>query len=162
MLFRYVDYRAVNVWAVILSAAATAALSPASTFATLVALFVVLGITRGLLRVSSAVTVAELRSEGHDVGPASGVYSAGLDLGAIAGPALGGIVSNAFGVATMFAVMGVLTVVMYFAVAPPARPAARLSVPGLGPPGNARALLATLRRAPPASHHRSTTDSEPR
>jgi predicted MFS family arabinose efflux permease len=102
----------------------------------LVALFIVLGLARGILRVTSAATVAELRSEGRDVGLASGVYSAGLDFGAIAGPALGGVLGNALGLAGMFQVVGAASVAMYFAVA-------------LASPAGRSALRAGLRAAAP-------------
>jgi predicted MFS family arabinose efflux permease len=117
VMFRYLDYRAIDVWAVIVSGAATVVLPRVSAFGALVALFILLGVTRGILRVTSAASVAELRREGRDVGLASGVYNAGLDVGAIAGPALGGVLGTALGLATMFQIVGVASVVMYFAVA---------------------------------------------
>ncbi len=116
-IFRYLDYRAVNVWAVILSGAATVVLPRVSAFGGLIALFVLLGLTRGILRVTSAATVAELRPEGRDVGLASGVYNAGLDVGGIAGPAVGGALGTVLGLPAMFQIIGVASVLMYFAVA---------------------------------------------
>jgi predicted MFS family arabinose efflux permease len=86
-------------------------------FGALVVLFLVSGICRGLLRVTSAATVAEVRAEGHDVGVASGVYNAGLDIGAILGPFLGGLVANTMGIGPMFQVVAVGSAALYFAVA---------------------------------------------
>jgi predicted MFS family arabinose efflux permease len=80
-------------------------------------LFVLLGFCRGILRVTSAATVAELRSEGKDVGIASGVYNAGLDIGAIIGPAIGGVLGNAFGLPAMFQIVAVASLALYFGVA---------------------------------------------
>lgn len=117
VLFRYLDHRSINVWAVILSGAATAVLPWGSTFGALAALFVLAGLTRGILRVTSAATVAELRSEGREVGLASGIYNAGLDVGAIVGPPLGGLLGRALSLPAMFQVVGVGCVAAYFAVA---------------------------------------------
>jgi DHA1 family multidrug resistance protein-like MFS transporter len=136
VIFRYLDYRPINVWTVIISGAATVAFPRVSAFGALVALFIVLGLARGILRVTSAATVAERRSEGRDVGLASGVYSAGLDVGAIAGPAVGGVLGNALGLAGMFQVVGAASVAMYFTVA-------------LASPAGRSALRAGLRPAAP-------------
>lgn len=60
--------------------------------------------------------MAELRTEGKDVGLASGVYNAGLDLGAMAGPVLGGVLASAFGIPAMFQLVAILSLAAYFAV----------------------------------------------
>src|SRR5439155_541478 len=79
-------------------AAATAALPLSASVAVLLPIFVVLGLARGVLRATSAATIAELRNEGRDVGLASGIYNSGLDIGTIVGPALGGVIASAFGI----------------------------------------------------------------
>lgn len=135
VVFSYLDYRAINVWAVIVSAAATVVLPWVSTFAAFAALFTVLGLTRGVLRVTSAATVAELRGEGRDVGLASGVYNAGLDIGGIAGPALGGLLGNAFGLPAMFQIVAVASVAAYFTVALSSRAGRSTLRIGLRAPG---------------------------
>jgi MFS transporter, ACDE family, multidrug resistance protein len=117
VLFQYLDYRAINLWAVILAAAATVALPRVFAFGALVALFILLGLTRGILRVTSAAAVAEVRREGHDVGLAAAVYNAGLDVGAIAGPALGGLLATALSLPAMFQIIAVGSLTLYFAVA---------------------------------------------
>jgi len=114
---RVVDYKVINFWGVVVLGVATLAIPFVGGFAAFAALFVVLGLCRGILRVTSAATVAELRSEGKDVGLASGVYNAGLDIGAIIGPALGGVVASAVGIPVMFQLMAVLSLGAYFAVA---------------------------------------------
>ena len=116
-IFYVLDYRSTNVWAIIIAAAATVVMPWVSGFPAFAALFLVGGLTRGILRVTSAIAIAELRSEGKDVGLASGVYSAGLDLGGIIGPAVGGIVATAFGIPVMFQVLAVGCLAGYFAVA---------------------------------------------
>jgi MFS family permease len=86
-------------------------------FGPLVVLFTVNGSCRGPLRVTSAATVAEVRAEGQDVGIASGVYNAGLDVGAIVGPALGGVVAASVGLGTMFQLIAIGSFAFYLAVA---------------------------------------------
>ena len=81
------------------------------------ALFFAAGIARGLLRVTSAASVAELRREGKDVGIASGIYNMGLDAGAIVGPALGGVVGDAVGLPAMFAIVSGGALALYFGAA---------------------------------------------
>jgi MFS family permease len=115
-VFQYVDHRAVNVWAVVLMAISTLLIPVFPAFAALIVLFAVNGVCRGLLRVTSAATVAEVRSEGQDVGIASGVYNAGLDVGAIIGPAIGGVVAAAVGMGPMFQLVAVASLVFYVGV----------------------------------------------
>ena len=114
---RAVDYKVINFWGVVLMGVATIAVAYVNVFAAFAALFIVLGLCRGILRVTSAATVAELRKEGKDVGLASGVYNAGLDIGAIIGPTLGGVVASRVGIPLMFQLMAVLSLGAYFAVA---------------------------------------------
>nr|MBA3746787.1 MFS transporter [Solirubrobacterales bacterium] len=116
-VFRVVDHRAVNFWGVLLMGAATFAIPFLGSFLALAVVFVVAGVCRGLLRVTSAAMVAELRAEGRNVGVASGVYNAGLDIGGIIGPALAGVVADAIGLAPMFQVIAAGSVLAYFAVA---------------------------------------------
>ena len=115
-VFRYLDHRAVNFWTVLAFALGTLVLPYLTSMAILVVVFAVLGIARGLLRVTSAAMVAELRDEGKDVGIASGVYNAGLDVGAIVGPSVGGVLGDAFGLGAMFQIVAVSSLVVYFAV----------------------------------------------
>ena len=115
-LFRFVDHRTVNFWGVVVMAVSTFLVPVFPTFAALVVLFAINGICRGLLRVTSAATVAELRAEGQDVGIASGVYNAGLDVGAIIGPAVGGVVADRIGLGPMFQVVAVGSLALYLGV----------------------------------------------
>jgi predicted MFS family arabinose efflux permease len=95
-----------------------------------VPIFVVLGLTRGVLRATSAANIAELRAEGRDVGLASGVYNAGLDIGGIIGPALGGAVATVFGIGHMFQIVALASLVAWLLVAvstPASREAAGLA-----------------------------------
>ena len=115
-VFQFLDHRTVNFWAVILMALSTFLIPVLPAFALLVVLFGVNGICRGLLRVTSAATVAEVRAEGHDVGVASAVYNMGLDVGAIIGPAIGGFVADRVGLGPMFQLVAVGSLGLYLAV----------------------------------------------
>jgi DHA1 family multidrug resistance protein-like MFS transporter len=115
-VFRYVDHRTVNVWAVVLMAMSTLLIPAFPSFAALLVLFAANGICRGLLRVTSAATVAEVRAEGQDVGIASGVYNAGLDVGAIIGPAIGGVVADVVGMGPMFQLVAASSLAFYLVV----------------------------------------------
>src|SRR5205814_8420927 len=118
-LFRFLDYRAINFWAVLLFAASTFVIPFISGPIAGPVLFVVFlgaGLCRGILRVTSAATVAELRAEGREIGLSSGVYNSGLDLGAVIGPAAGGVLFAAFGIPAMFQLLAVGSLVIYFVV----------------------------------------------
>jgi predicted MFS family arabinose efflux permease len=130
VLLRAVDYRRVTLIAVVAAAAAAMALPLSSSLAVLVPIFVVSGLARGVLRATSAATIAELRTEGRDVGLASGVYNSGLDIGTIMGPALGGLIASAFGIGPMFQIIAALSLIGWLAVAvssPTTREAAGLA-----------------------------------
>lgn len=117
VLLRAIDYRRVTLVAVLASAAAVAALPVSSSLVVLVPVFIVSGLARGVLRATSAATIAELRNEGRDVGLASGIYNSGLDIGTIVGPALGGLVASAFGIGAMFQVIAIVSLLAWLAVA---------------------------------------------
>lgn len=116
-LMRFVDHRAVNLWGVVLKGLATLAIPFAPGVAALAGIFAILGFCRGILRVTSASEIAELRQQGKDVGLASGVYNAGLDVGAIIGPVVGGTVATAVGIPLMFQLVALASLLLYFAVA---------------------------------------------
>jgi predicted MFS family arabinose efflux permease len=116
-IFFYFDYRAITVWAVLLGAAVTFMLPLVTLLSAFTALFILAGLMRGILRVTSAAMVAEIRGNQQDVGLAAGVYNAGLDIGGIAGPALAGVLGSAVGLSAMFQVIAVASLAGYFAVA---------------------------------------------
>lgn len=82
-------------------------------------LFMFMGISRGLLRVTSATYLAEghVDEGGGRVGIWSGIYNAGLDLGSIVGPAVGGVIASVAGIPTMLIVIPALTLGIYTAIA---------------------------------------------
>lgn len=111
-----VDHRVVTVVAIVAAAAATIALPFSTALGVLIALFVVLGLTRGVLRATSAASIAELRNEGKDIGLASGVYNSGLDIGGIVGPLLGGAIAGIFGITAMFQIVAGLALAVWLVV----------------------------------------------
>lgn len=111
------DHRRVTTLAVLAAGTAMVLVAMSTSTAVLLPLFVVFGLARGVLRATSAATVAELRNEGRDVGLASGVYNAGLDVGSILGPALGGIVASLVGIPQMFQVVALASLAGWLAVA---------------------------------------------
>jgi predicted MFS family arabinose efflux permease len=134
-LFRFLDYRAINFWAVLLFAASMFVIpfiTGALAGPVLLVVFLGAGLCRGILRVTSAATVAQLRAEGQDIGLASGVYNSGLDLGAIVGPAAGGVLSAAFGIPAMFQLLAVGSLILYFAVAFSSRAGRAALTPSFG------------------------------
>jgi MFS family permease len=117
MLLTFADYRHINFVGIVLAAVMMATLPLSTSLLILVPIFAALGLARGLIRATSAATIAELRREGKDVGLASGVYNAGLDLGSIAGPTLGGAVASVIGIPQMFQAVGIAGLVAWLAVA---------------------------------------------
>ena len=102
---------------IIVIAAAGLALSVTTSQLLLGAAFVVFGLMRALLRVTSATAVADARQRGAgSVGMASAVYNAGLDAGAILGPPAAGALANAFDIPTSFRVVALGLPALYYAV----------------------------------------------
>lgn len=128
----FVDHRTVTLLAVFATAAGTLVLPWSASVLVLGPVFIVLGLCRGVLRATSAATIAELRNEGRDVGLASGVYNSGLDIGAIIGPSLGGAIATVTGIGPMFQVIAVVGLAGWLAVAL-SSPATR-AASGLGRP----------------------------
>jgi len=118
-IFRFLDFHTINFWAVLLFAATTFVIPLVGgplAGSMLLAVFLVAGLCRGILRVTTAATIAEIRREGRDIGLSSGVYNAGLDLGTIIGPVAGGLVSTALGIPTMFQVLAIASFLLYLGV----------------------------------------------
>ncbi len=119
-LFQRVNYRRVN-HAAMVSAAGAVFFSPAliGSVPLLSALYILMGFSRGLTRVTSATMIAEssdTAGHGRSVGLWSGVYNAGLDLGSITGPAIGGLLAAYMGIPRMLVVIAAATLVVYVIV----------------------------------------------
>lgn len=90
-----------------------------------VPLFVVAGVSRGFLRVSaSAMALDEARERQLSSGVTSALIHAGLDVGRLAGPLLGGIAAAILGLSGAFVFVPILFAGIYAMTRlPPARPA---------------------------------------
>ncbi len=117
LVLRFADHRRVTLVGIVAVAAMMALIPAAASPVALAPIFVVLGLGRGVIRATSAATIAELRAEGKDVGLASGVYNAGLDVGSIVGPTLGGAVAGAVGIPRMFQLVALAGLAAWMAIA---------------------------------------------
>lgn len=104
--FKFVNYRLLNniailVWSVIVFFFPSMQLGWVFLLA-----FIVVGLSRGLIRVTSATMVAEEKSKrSAGLGFAAGVYNAGLDMGTFAGPIAGGLLASTIGIPAMFRII---------------------------------------------------------
>jgi predicted MFS family arabinose efflux permease len=108
-------------------AVATMAIPSAiGSFLLQIPLFAVAGLSRGLLRVTGSADAFD--AVGHDDrqhGLTSALLYGGLDVGKIVLPVVGGVVAGAWGIATMLRVVPVGLLLLYLALALPAKRAAK-------------------------------------
>ena len=114
LLVKWVNYRALNNIAFLILSVGIFLLPVSTSFFILTILFITTGLGRGIVRTTSAIFMAEnnfkdLRSKGI----ASAVYNAGLDLGSVLGPVLGGLMSQVLGLATIFLIFPVIFLTLY-------------------------------------------------
>jgi predicted MFS family arabinose efflux permease len=105
-----------------------------SSFALSIPLFVLAGLSRGLLRVTGSADAfdsVDADDAGH--GMAAALLYGGLDVGKLAGPIVGGAIAGLWGVATMLRVVPVAFLVVYLVLALPARRGGRVRRP-ISPP----------------------------
>jgi MFS family permease len=99
-----------------------------SSFVLQVPLFLVAGLSRGLLRVTGSADAFEgVGDDERRHGVTAALLYAGLDLGKIAGPVIGGIVAGLVGIPDMFRIVPTGLLVVYLALAIPAKRALRAS-----------------------------------
>ena len=126
-VFSRFDPAALTLPLVIAGCLATSAIpSVIDSFVLQIPLFLIAGVSRGLLRVTGSADAFE--GSGEDErrhGVTAALLYGGLDLGKIAGPVIGGVVAGAFGIATMFRVVPFGFLVLYLVLAIPARRALR-------------------------------------
>jgi len=114
-LFRYLDPAPINHGAVVAMALAMVGVSLFSGQLWLLAMFALLGICRGLIRVTTATAVAEGRSHPRNsAGMSSGVYNAGLDAGSMLAPPLGGALAALVGIPATFRLAAVALPALYY------------------------------------------------
>ena len=126
-VFSRFDPAALTLPLVIAGCLATSAIpSVIDSFVLQIPLFLIAGVSRGLLRVTGSADAFEGSGEGERRhGVTAALLYGGLDLGKIAGPVIGGVVAGAFGIATMFRVVPLGFLVLYLVLAIPARRALR-------------------------------------
>jgi MFS family permease len=114
-VFRFVSYERTLPVMVVLSGVSVAVIAGVHWLVVLALAWAALGLSRGLLRVASAALVMDAAGETDARrGAASGVYLAGLDLGKILGPLVGGVGADRIGLRSTFLVASVAFPVVYF------------------------------------------------
>ncbi len=114
-LFRFFDPHAANHVAVLGMAAGVVAISLVTNQPALLGSFALIGVCRGLIRVTSATSVAEERARpGVHAGLSSGVYNAGLDTGSMLAPPLGGALAALIGIPATFRVAALALPAVYY------------------------------------------------
>jgi sugar phosphate permease len=128
-LFQRFDPAGLTLPLVALGTLATCAIpSVIGSFALQVPLFLFTGISRGLLRVTgSADAFDAVASDDRGHGLTSALLYGGLDLGKIVLPVAGGLVAHEWGIATMLRVVPLGLLLLYLALALPARRRAAIS-----------------------------------
>lgn len=118
LVFRRVDYRRLTTWLVVLGGLGVAALTLSPAFVVLALAWFTIGLSRGLLRASSAALVME-STAGADSGrgAASAIYLAGLDLGKVVGPLAGGVAVGLWNYQVAFLLGGLGFPLVYLALA---------------------------------------------
>jgi MFS family permease len=103
---------------VIASGISVALIGGVELFVVLAVAWGALGLTRGLLRVASAALVMDTAGDvDTSRGAASGVYLAGLDLGKVLGPVLGGVGAETIGLQGTFLVVSAAFPAVFFLLA---------------------------------------------
>jgi Major Facilitator Superfamily len=122
-LFERLDPAGLTLPLVALGTLATCAIpSVIDSFALQVPLFLFTGLSRGLLRVTgSADAFDAVGGDDRGHGLTSALLYGGLDLGKIVLPVVGGVVAHAWGIATMLRVVPLALLLLYLALALPAR-----------------------------------------
>jgi MFS family permease len=126
-LFHRFDPAGLTLPLIVLGTLATVAIpSVIDSFLLQIPLFICTGLSRGLLRVTgSADAFDAVGDRGH--GLTSALLYGGLDLGKIVLPVVGGLVAHAWSIATMLRVVPLGLLVLYLALALPARRRAEIN-----------------------------------
>jgi MFS family permease len=117
VVFRFLDVGVVNHLSIMTMMAGMAALSLVTADLALFVIFVALGISRGLLRVTSMTAIAEERQRPTaNVGMASAVYNAGFDVAAILAAPIAGALAGEFGIPTALQIIALVLPGLYYLV----------------------------------------------
>ena len=91
--------------------------SVATSFALQIPLFLAIGMSRGLLRVTGSAEAFEAVGDGdRDHGLTAALIQSGLDVGKLTGPVIGGAVAELIGLAGMFRLLPLLVLGLYLAL----------------------------------------------
>jgi predicted MFS family arabinose efflux permease len=114
----------------IVAAAAVFLLPPvAGSFLLQIPLFLAAGLARGLLRVTGSADAFEAVGRDEErQGLTAALVHSGLDVGKLAGPLVGGVVAQLWGLATMFQLLPVALLLPYLLLIAGARRAGRLAM----------------------------------
>jgi MFS family permease len=117
LVFRWIPYERTLPIMVLVSGAAVALIAGVKALVVLAVAWAVIGLTRGVLRVASALVMDAAGPRDTHRGAASGIYLAGLDLGKIIGPIVGGVAVGAVGFRATFLLVGILFPLVYLTLA---------------------------------------------
>jgi len=87
--------------------------SVASSFLLQIPLFLAMGVSRGLLRVTGSTEAFDGVDDERSQGMVAALLFAGLDLGKLVGPLAAGFTAEAFGLAAMFRILPIAFLVLY-------------------------------------------------
>jgi predicted MFS family arabinose efflux permease len=87
--------------------------SVASSFVLQIPLFLAMGVSRGLLRVTGSTEAFDAADDERSQGMVAALLFAGLDLGKLIGPLAAGFTAEAFGLATMFRIVPIVLLLVY-------------------------------------------------
>jgi MFS family permease len=129
-MFGLISYRGALPIMILVSGIALASLG-VKVFFVLVIGWALIGLARGVLRVASGALVLDVTGvSDSEKGASSAIYLAGLDLGKILGPLIGGATAALVGLRATFVLLGVVFPIAYFAITAgvtrATRPAARV------------------------------------
>jgi len=113
-----ISYPLANNYSLMALAVAASLLAKSLWLPVLIGIFITMGLGRGVIRVTSAIFLAECHFDSsRQKGVASGVYNAGLDLGDILGPVVAGATISFWGLTGVFLVLpGLLLIPCYLLV----------------------------------------------
>jgi MFS family permease len=113
-IFKWISYESALPAMVVLSGIAVVFLGSVEVFVVLVGAWAAIGLARGVLRVASGALVLDATgSSNSQRGASSAIYLAGLDLGKIIGPLIGGASAALVGLRGTFVVLGIAFPVAY-------------------------------------------------
>jgi MFS family permease len=114
LIFKWISYQGALPAMVVLSGVAVVFLGSVEVFVVLAGAWAAIGLARGVLRVASGALVLDATgSSDSERGASSAIYLAGLDLGKIIGPLVGGASAALVGLRGTFVVLGVAFPVAY-------------------------------------------------